>query len=138
MAEYTDDDEDVTAEETRAPLLLEAERVVANNTNAIVACDNNALVKSCDTIPQQFDTVLSLQEYWDSVVVVNDSKSKKWRKGWGAKDRQILSRIKKVVTQINQRIKRGENRETVIAQFDAFYSDNKKSLFKLEKYVKDN
>ena len=95
MAEYTDDDEDVTAEETRAPLLLEAERVVANNTNAIVACDNNALVKSCDTIPQQFDTVLSLKEYWDSVVVVNDLKSKKWRKGWSAKDRKFCHASKR-------------------------------------------
>ena len=105
----------------------------------IICCSRtNNICRTLCTGNVIIDIILSLQEYWDSVVVVNDSKSKKWRKGWGAKDMQILSRIKKVVTQINLRIKRGENRETVIAQFDAFYSDNKKSLFKLEKYVKDN
>ena len=109
----------------------------ATTTAATVTQEESTMLLDTD-INQTFETIQSIKDYWDSVIVIKDTVSKKWRKGWNTKERKVLSRLKKIVSKINKKIEDGEDKDMVISQYETYFSTNKKSLYKMELYVKDN
>ena len=108
-----------------------------STTAATVTQEESTMLLNTD-INQTFETIQSIKDYWDSVIVIKDTVSKKWRKGWNTKERKILSRLKKIVSKINKKIEDGEDKDMVISQYETYFSTNKKSLYKLELHMKHN
>ena len=90
-------------------------------------------------VPAKFDSVEEILIHWESKVENLETRNGiKWRKHLIQAERKRFTRVKRIVMCFKKEIEKGTPSYNLIAQFEDFYKENKKSLAKLaDVFVKE-